>query len=158
VTSRLLLLFVSVSFALLPASTGEARSSKSLTIKVLSVVSGVGQKDVEPKGLSAGDRITMTDRLYNLAPQFGKPNGALIGSDVGISTVRQSGHVVDFRGTARLPGGTVRVKGRFTASGTLPRVTVVGGTGRFSQARGTVSLTDLAAKGRAKNVFRLTLP
>ena len=91
-TSRLSLLFVSVSFALLPASTGEARSSKSLTIKVLSVVSGVGQKDVEPKGLSAGDRITMTDRLYNLAPQFGKPNGALIGSDVGISTVRQGGH------------------------------------------------------------------
>jgi hypothetical protein len=157
VISRLPLLLVACSLALLPTSVGEARSGKTLTIKILSVVNAVGETDVEPKGLSAGDRIRITDRLYNLAPQFGKPNGAFVGTDSGISTVRQGGRSADFRGTARLPGGTIRVRGRYVVTGTLPLLTVVGGTGRFARARGTVSITALAGKGRARNVFRLTL-
>lgn len=156
VSSRLLLLLVGSPLVLLPAQVGQARSGKALEIKILSVVQTVAQTDVEPKGLSVGDRITMTDRLYNLVPQFGRPKGALVGRDSGTVTVRQGS--ADFRGTARLPGGTILVRRRFPVASALSRVTVVGGTGRFSNARGTVSIRALGAKGRATNVFHLTLP
>src|SRR6266699_4059500 len=105
VFSRLLLLPVACCLGLLPTAVGEARSGKTLDIKVLSILSGIEAKDVEPKGLSAGDRVTMTDRLYNLAPQFGKPNGALVGQDRGTVTVRRDKRSADFRGIARLPRG-----------------------------------------------------
>jgi hypothetical protein len=155
---RLLVILVASPLVLLPTSVADARSSKTLDIKVLSVVRTYAQNDVEPKGLSSGDRITSTDFLYNLVPQFGKPTGALIGSDSGTFTVR-TGKAADFRGIARLPGGTIMVRGRLLLGSARSTLAVAGGTGRFSKARGTVSVTTVnASKGLARNVFRLTLP
>jgi Dirigent-like protein len=155
---RLLVILVASPLVLLPTSVADARSSKTLDIKVLSVVRTYAQNDVEPKGLSSGDRITSTDRLYNLVPQFGKPTGALIGSDSGTFTVRTR-KAATFGGIARLPGGTIMVRGRLVLGSARSTLAVVGGTGRFSRARGTVSVTTVnASKGLARNVFRLTLP
>jgi hypothetical protein len=84
---RLGLLLVSSLLFILPAAAGQAGPQKTLTIKLRSVVQTTTANDVEPKGPSAGDRVTVTDRLYNLVPQFGKPKGALVGRDTATVTV-----------------------------------------------------------------------
>jgi hypothetical protein len=155
---RSLLLLLSVCpLVLVPASIGEARSGGTMTVRVLSVPSGFDVDDVGAKGLSAGDRFMVADRLYNLVPQFGKRKGALVGTDTGTTTVRAGSKSADFRGVAKLPGGTIVVRARLRVGVTLSSVTVVGGTGRFAGARGTVALQGMS-RGRATNVFRLTLP
>jgi len=113
--------------------------------------------DFQPKGLSAGDHIRMTDRLYNLSAQFGKPRGSLVGSDSGTMKIRTGKRTADFRGVARLPGGTIAVGGRVSLTRQSSTVPVVGGTGHFAHARGTVVVSQADNNGRA-NVFRLTLP
>ena len=157
VRSRFVLLLAVTAFVVMPTSAGQAGSDRTLDLRILSVL-GVANTDVEPKGLSTGDRITMTDRLYNLVPQFGRPKNAFVGTDSATLTMRPAGRGADFRGTARLPGGTIKVRARVPSSGALSRAAVVGGTGRFSNAMGTVSIRTLAGKGRAANIFRLTLP
>ena len=53
-----------------------------------------------------------------------------------------------FGGIARLPGGTIMVRGRLLLGSGRSTLAVVGGTGRFSKARGTVSVTTVnASKG-----------
>jgi hypothetical protein len=156
---RLRLLFAAAcALVLLLPSLGEARSSRTVEVRILSVVSGYSQTDVEPKGLSAGDRVRMTDRLYNLVAQFGKPKGAPVGTDSGTMTIRRGKQTANFQGVARLPGGTMVVKGRVTLGRTPTTLTVAGGTGRYSRARGTVTVRTLDANGRASNIFHLTLP
>jgi acylphosphatase len=63
---------------------------------------------------------------------------------------------VRYEGTARLPGGTLKIKGnvRPLANGAI-EIPVVGGTGRFASAKGKV----LVGPGQltAANVYELTL-
>lgn len=129
-----------------------------MTIRILSVVRTFEQKDVAPKGLSPGDQVRMTDRLYNAVPQFGKPKGALVGSDWGTITIRRDLRSGKFRGAAALPGGSITVAGLVPLDGTPSVAAVVSGTGRFSNARGSVAVSTLPGRGRSANVFRLTLP
>jgi hypothetical protein len=137
--------------AALPA----AARAETLTIRVTSVVVTVKRVDVKPKGTSAGDRLVLEDSLLNAAPQFGKKTGATVGSDSGTMTFTSS-HSARFVGRARLPGGTLRLKGPVTAYGRDSiRIPVVGGTGRFSSARGT--LTVGPGEKRALNVYELKL-
>jgi hypothetical protein len=145
--SRILLLVTGVAlFVLLPA-VGEARSARKLDIKVVSVLSGYSQ---------SGKSLRITDKLYNLVPQFGKPKGALVGSDSG--TLRQAGQIsASFTGVVRFPGGTMNVRGQVILGETVSNLTVTGGTGRFSGARGVVVIRGLGAQGRASNIFHLTL-
>ena len=145
-TSRLLIL-ASAAVVLLTPSLGQARSARTMDIKVVSVLSGYSQ---------SGKSLRMTDKLYNLVPQFGKPKGALVGSDSG--TLKQSGHIsLSFSGIARLPGGTLNVRGLVVAGESVTNLNIVGGTGRFAGARGVVVVREMAGKGRAANIFHLTL-
>jgi hypothetical protein len=144
---RALLFFTSVVlFVLLPAA-GQARSARTMQVKVISVLSGYSQ---------SGTSLRMTDRLYNLVPQFGRPKGALVGSDSG--TLRKTGTIsFSFRGVVRLPGGTLTVKGQVIGGESVSNLTVAGGTGRFAGARGIVVIRELGGQGRASNIFHLTL-
>jgi hypothetical protein len=146
VFSRLLVL-TSVAVFLLMPSMGQARSARKLDIKVVSVLSGYSP---------SGQSIRMSDRLYNLVPQFGKPKGALVGSDSG--TVRRTGTIsAFFKGVARLPGGTLNVRGPVILGEPISNLNIAGGTGRFAGARGVVVIREMGTAGRAANIFHVTL-
>ena len=132
---------------LLPAA-GQARSTRTLDIKVISVLSGYSQSKTS---------LRMTDKLYNLVPQFGRPKGALVGSDSG--TLKKAGHIsFSFSGVARLPGGTLNVRGQVVGGESVSNLNIAGGTGRFAGARGVVVIREMSGgQGRASNVFHLTL-
>ena len=142
----------------LPASLGQARSNRTTTIRILSVVQTYVPRDVAPKGVSPGDSVRMTDRLYNLVPQFGRPRGAPVGTDSGTERILPGNQAARFQGVARLPGGSIVVSGRIPLADATASAKVVGGTGRFAHAGGTVEVRTLPGNGRATNVFRLTLP
>ena len=111
-----------------------------MTIRVVSVT--VGSKvivDRTPKGVpNAGDIFWKKSNLRNERPQFGKPKGALVGTEVAVYTVG-SPAVGTVRETTRFPGGTVRASDRRSYEGCCATESqVTGGTGFFTGARGTV--------------------
>jgi hypothetical protein len=114
-------------------------------------------KDVPPTGASVGDSFTEASRLRNAVAQFGRPKGAVVGSDRATTTLI-SAQAVRMQGTVRLPGGTLTIRGRVTLRPGSASVPVTGGTGRFAGARGTVTAAALPDGRSAANVYRITLP
>lgn len=150
-----------VGGALLLPSAGSARADASLVVRLVSITTSNRVDDKPPGGPSAGDRIYTTSQLRNAVAQFGRRRNAIVGSDRGILTFT-SGSTARADVTARLPGGTIRVRGRMTIlAGGGQRYPVAGGTGRFAGARGTLTVRPLGGpvnRPRASNVYRLTLP
>ena len=129
-------------------------ATRKLTIKLTSIATGSVVTDLPPKGLDKGDHVVLTDKLANLAPQFGQAAGAIVGSDrltltfTGPQTAVISGDIV-------LPGGTISLNGPVTISAAGTSSPVVGGTGAFANARGKL------AQGTGSplvDTFVLTLP
>jgi hypothetical protein len=137
--------------------SSSAGPGSTIVIRVKSVlVASQIVKDVPPKGASKGDVVTGRDNLLNVTRQFGKPSGARVGVDRVTETILSSTSAI-IQGTAHLPDGTIAFKGTGKANsstGTLT-VPVVGGTGRYAHARGTVTAGTQATN---VNVYRLTLP
>jgi len=127
----------------------------SMTIQVTSVTLKCVEHDIAPKGASKGDTVVCTDRLLNAAVQFGKKKGAVVGSDSGTMTFAGP-HTAKFQGTASLPGGTLKLDGnvQLLANGGLA-IPVAGGSGKFAQASGT--LTVGAGSTRVLNTYVLAL-
>ena len=117
--------------------------------------------DRAPKGYpNKGDVVRERSTLRNAVAQFGRPKGAIVGSDTWIATVVippfGKAHV---KATTTLPGGTIRATGAVTAAQTTGTFRVVGGTRKYANARGTISLRNLNASGsRGLSVYRLQLP
>jgi hypothetical protein len=151
---------VSLALLTVPAQAGNDSASRTPTIRVVSnAVDFRVLVNRPPEGIgNVGDKVQVKNRLRNAVAQFGRPKGALVGSDVQTVTVTS---VTPTRArvtvTVRLPGGTLRVAGTVTSSGqALP---VVGGTGDFAGARGTTEIKSLDADGDpALNIYRLRLP
>ncbi|HEX4521535.1 MAG TPA: hypothetical protein VH063_18320 [Gaiellaceae bacterium] len=123
------------------------------TIRVTSVTLAMSTHDAAPKGASKGDTVTYSDRLLNAGAQFGRKKGAKVGSDTGTLTYT-SAHTAKFSGRAKLPGGTVILLGPvYTTSDGSIVVPVAGGTGKFSNVRGT--LTVGPGKNHVLNTYRL---
>ena len=122
-------------------------------IQVKSVEAGASADDKPPKGPSRGDRLLARSRLLNVARQFGKPAGALVGRDQALMTLT-SGRAGRVAGIATLPGGTIRFGGaiRLDAAQSIP---VIGGTGRYAKARGTLFVGD---GDSPINTYHLRLP
>jgi hypothetical protein len=142
----------------LPAPAGRASADASMTIRLTSTASGGTRvTDAAPRGPSRGDKLRVRSVLRNAVAQFGKPKGAVVGSDqmvVTLLTPTSASATV----AVKLPGGTMRLRGRLrldTTSGptSLP---VVGGTGRFAGAKGRCVVRDQPAF--STNVYHLTLP
>lgn len=130
-----------------------ASARHTLVIRLKSVSVGGTAKDAPPKGPSKGDRYTGRDRLTNLVGQFGRPTGAVVGTDSSTLTLTSptSGCVT---GAANVPGGTILIKGCGHLGVNIP-IPVIGGTGAFHGARGTM----VAGPGNSPtNTYRLTLP
>lgn len=151
---------VAVLAVALPAQAARDTQSKTMTIKLVSVTTQVRlQRDVAPKNVaSKGDVLSQKSVLRNAVAQFGKPKGALVGSDSGTMTL-VSPTVVNTKGTAVLPGGTIRFAGQISEAAASVNISVTGGTGRYAGARGRLEVRSLDASGaRTTNVYRLTLP
>jgi hypothetical protein len=141
------------------ALSSSAQGDTPRTIRVISVTTWSKYVDVAPKGDGPGDYVLMRDVLKNEIRQFGRRTGASIGSDSGRMTLT-SKDVVSIDVTARLPGGTLRVKGtaRPDQDGDIV-FPVTAGTGAYSGMTGTVTLVSLSEDGnRARNTFRLHSP
>ena len=157
---------LSILLLAVPAHAGHRSDSKTQTIRLIShTVSKKTLRDSPPKNeVNVGDKTWSKSILRNAVAQYGRRKGAVVGSDVGIITVTScscTGTVKSARGrvkiTATLPGGTLRVAGTVTAS--FEGAPVVGGTGDFAGARGTLEVRSLEPDGDpALNVYRLRLP
>jgi hypothetical protein len=136
------------------AAPAASPAATTQTIALISYTTGVTATDKAPKGPSRGDRYVTTSRLVNAQRQLGRKKGAVVGTDRGVITLTgpRTGRVT---AVATLPGGTLQVRGvlQEQPDATLV-VPVVGGTGRFAGARGT--LTVNGTEKRAWNVYRLT--
>ena|SRR5690348_1050837 len=84
-----------------------------------------------------GKKSSWTSLLLNATPQFGRPVGAKVGAEVGIS------HGPQYVGGIKLPGGVLEYSGKVKH---LPHhagivVPVVDGSGVFAGVTGTYTLT-----------------
>jgi hypothetical protein len=148
--AALVLLVVAVA-----ASTARAGADELTLIKLVSITTSERDNDVPPKGVSIGDSEFSTSRLVNAVPQFGKPKGAVVGSDQSTTTLR-SASMARVEGVTKLPGGSLVIYGtvRFIPHGQV--FPIGGGTGAFSGAHGTVTVTPFGKDARrALNVYRL---
>jgi hypothetical protein len=132
-------------------ATAAAPAPRSIVITVRSVTTATIPTDKAPKGASKGDRVIMRDRLVNVAKQFGKPAGAVVGRDEGVLTLT-SANSATFEGVATLPGGTIRLHG--VVRNGIMTYTVVGGSLKYAHARGTISVGSGTSP---LNTYHLTL-
>ena len=157
-----LVLMVGVLVLALPAQAGRQHTAATLTIRL--IVTPADSKyliDHAPKAYpNKGDVIRETSTLRNAVAQFGRPKGAIVGSDVWITTI-----VIPPFGKAAVkaatsvPGGTIRAVGAVAATQTTDTFRVIGGTGKYAEVRGTIRLRNLNANGsRGLSVYRLQLP
>jgi hypothetical protein len=144
----------------LPAATSDAAATGSVTIRVLVQPVTRVTKDVPPKTIklgeySKGDTITGRSILRNYVRQFGKPKGAQVGMSHGVTTALSSQRA-RFDAVARVPGGTVHVRGE-AAIGPTVTLPIVGGTGIYAGATG-VDFGSHLAGGVTLEVLRIQVP
>jgi hypothetical protein len=159
---RAAVLLASVSLVMaLPAAGSEAAVAKSVTIRVLVMPVTRTIKDVPPKTFkvtgewSKGDTFSGTSILRNAVSQFGKPKGARVGTS-SFTDIALSSQMVRTDGVARLPGGTLHIRG-VAPIGPTVKLPVVGGTGIYAGATGVVEGRHLA-NGDTLDVCRLQVP
>ncbi len=143
---------------LLPLSAPGATTAQGalLTIRLISTAGQINYRDRPPQGPSKGDVLSGPSILRNAVAQFGRPKGAVVGHDYEVLTLSSpTVGVANVR--VYLPGGTLRVKGRINASASAGTIQVVGGTGRYANARGTSYIRDLSGR-RSLNVYHLQIP
>jgi len=152
------LLAVMLATAVLPAAV-PAASPKKMTITILSLTRVTVPHDIKPVGReNRGDYIRYQALLVTIGPLFGKQKkNQPIGWERGTQTFT-SATGVRAQGTATFPKqGTIKYKG---AMKQLKRgfvsVPIVGGTGKFTGAKGVL----LIGPGQLKsvNTYRLSLP
>ena len=138
-------------------------SSETVTIRLVSTPGTETFKDVPPKLGASGGRLSKgdvgrgTSILKNAVAQFGKPKGAVVGSDVYTMTVTRAPFKIAMSVKVKLPDGTIQAKGPGDLRAPALTITVVGGTGAYAGARGTSTASGLSGN-RSSNVYRLRLP
>ena len=140
----------------LPAAAARNTADATLTIRLISTAGRITYRDRAPQGPSKGDVISGPSVLRNAVKQFGRPKGAVVGHDYEVITLATA-TTGTLSAKVYLPGGTLRVRGRWTSKTNAETVPVVGGTGRYANARGTSYVRDLSGK-RSLNVYHLRIP
>jgi hypothetical protein len=153
---RLLGLAAVVLAAFDPSASASSAAPPTL-IRLVSVTTSAKESDRLPKGPSTGDTVRETSRLLNEVAQFGKPARAAVGSDSAVQQLRLGPKSITVDGVAKLPGGTLLFRGkaeRYARGGIV--IPVVGGTGRYLGAQGTLWIVTVRDPARVLNVYRLT--
>jgi hypothetical protein len=108
--------------------------------------------DLGKKGMSRGDVI-----LHTNSPGMDARTGRRLATSDGIQTilsVKRPGAVA-VSDTVRLPGGHIEVAGTVRYGERTPALAVIGGTGRYANARGEVTITEDTKHKR--NLITLTI-
>src|SRR3954452_8021991 len=123
-------------------------------IAVRSIETSSIPSDKPPAGPSKGDRFLLRDNLVNVAGQFGKKAGVVVGADAGILTLtsKNEGTVV---GSAVLPGGRIRFHGVLHFKGRNAPFKIDGGTGKYAHVTGILAI---GAGSNPLNVYHLRFP
>ena len=141
-----------LAFGVLPASGVD----QPKVISLLSVQQGGTLIDVDRSGgpgPTLGDEFIFTDGLYQWS---GKKRGKHIGTTHGIATIT-SPTTAFFTGTIFLPGGVIQGAGYFQFTARVEKIVVLGGTGRYSNAGGEVTITKLGSENSDKSAFVVRL-
>jgi len=156
-----LVVALSLLVLVLPAQAARHANSSTMTIRLISITTTYKVLvDRAPKQeINKGDVLWAKSILRNAVAQFGRPKGAIVGSDISTYTVVSiTPGVGDEKVTATLPGGTLRAAGRVRET-RAQTIRVTGGTGMFANASGSGEVRSLNASGdRTLNVYRLQLP
>ena len=142
---------LAICIAAAAVAVAEASASDPATLSFLDVsVRSTPAFDASQGEPRPGDRVFLTDALY---AWHGAHRGARAGSIAStltfMSPFGRHGATVDLSGQLFLHGGSLRVDGVVQV---LPGpnhfvLPIVGGTGSYAGARGTVDLRDLGASG-----------
>lgn len=156
-TARVVALAVAAVAVLVVAVLApSASAAPPSVIRLVSVTTSQSSVDVPPPKDSAGDRQVFASRLLNARRQFGKPKGAVVGSDRGTLTLT-SARSATVKTVARLPGGTITANGPLKAAGDgAVSIAIVSGTGVFAGAHGTLTILSPTGPKTAVNVYRLS--
>ena len=152
---------VAIASATLAAAFAPATQAETTT--VIRLISNFHHASIvvdrAPQGeAGAGDVLVSVNRLRNATGQFGRPKGALVGQSRGRFTF-VSGTNMRVDGWTTLPGGRLHIRGLAPALGyDVLTMRVVGGTGAFAGAHGTVTVTPYPTTARTLVVYRLALP
>jgi hypothetical protein len=116
-------------------------TTTSISFRLLSIETSIRFVDRPPKGTpNKGDTVYVKDELRNgSAGQFGRPRNALVGRDSMVRTfLAKPGWELDTLNVT-LPGGTLRLRARGPMQNQAMLFHVVGGTGRYANAHGTMA-------------------
>jgi hypothetical protein len=142
-----------------PAGARRHQPQSSLTIRVFwSVIAERVARDMPPKNrASVSDVYWYSASLTNREPQFGQRSGAIVGVAYDTVTILPA-HAVLVRERSVLPGGKIYSRARVSrALGAARPLDVVGGTGRYTGARGSVS-QQVIGRLAVNETYRLRLP
>lgn len=146
-----LLVALAAGAATLVLGAGAATAGTPRVIHLLDLSEGATPAfDAGTGAPRAGDRVFLRDGLYAWK---GSKRGARVGHVEAtltfLSAFGARGATVEISGQMFLPGGSLRVDGlgRVTQAANRFTLPVVGGTGVYAGARGTVNLRDVGADG-----------
>lgn len=141
-----------------PAQGPREAGASTMTFRLLSTPTSFRQVDLPPKGIeSRGDMLYVKSVLRNWSKHFRRPANAVVGSDAWVLTTLERPGWSLVKAEVKLPGGTLRLQGRVHVSSYVRYVPVVGGTGRFANARGTLRAQERASLP-SLNDYRLRIP
>jgi allene oxide cyclase len=130
------------------ASGGSGGGSRTVTIHAIELPVKTTFTDLNDKGASQGDTFAATNTLHS--------GGSVIGREDDWCTLMNATRLrFACDATAFLPGGSVMLQGPFQVGGTA-RLAIVGGTGRYRDARGQAIATDLGNE-KARFTYQISL-
>jgi hypothetical protein len=135
------------------ASAAAGHSGSTVIIHTIQKSIALTTVDADHNGkASVGDY--KVDEVVHVDPATGKK----VGTGIAICTqVTANGRLYDCQASDVLPGGELRESGRFTLGKTW-RFAIVGGSGKFDGASGSVSGTWLEKFSRSRDVFEIKVP
>ena len=144
----LLAVVAAIGMMTVTPTTFAAGSGSSSTVGAIEHAQSDTTTDTGKHGDSPGDILTFANPLFNGADK------AKIGTDQGFCIRVVVGKSYECTWTNFLPGGQIVVQGPFYDS-KPSRLAITGGTGKYADAQGEMSLSELPGGTAYKFVFHL---